>query len=315
MLASRREFLRESAVWAAGAAGGGLLAGSRGLAGPPEEKPAAPRVPEPLGFARALSPRFKLSCAAYSYRQHLDKEKSMTLDGFVEKCARMGLDGAELTSYFFPRTDADYLNHLKRKAFLLGLDISGTAVGNDFCRPPGPEREKDIQHVKAWIEHAARMGAMTIRIFAGSVPRGGNPEEARARAVEGIQECLGHAARHGVILALENHGGITATGEDVLAICRAVSSPWFGVNLDTGNFHTEDPYRDMELLVPHSVTVQLKVEVSARGQKKTEADFPRILAMLRAVNYRGYVALEYEAQEDPLTAVPRYVEKLRGMLG
>ena len=93
-----------------------------------------------------------------------------------------------------------------------------------------------------------------------------------------------------------------------------MDSPWFGVNLDTGNFHTDDPYRDLELVAPYAVTVQVKTEISPRGGKKTEADLARILNILRKVNYRGYVALEYEAEEDPLTAVPKYVEKLKALL-
>jgi sugar phosphate isomerase/epimerase len=318
---TRREFLKHGAFLAAGAAGGGALLGQAtppaakdAPAKDPAPRPAPAGVPAALADSRQLAPRLKLSCAAYSYRQFLEKEKAMTLDGFIERCARMGLDGTELTSYYFPRTDAEYLNHLKRKAFLLGLDVSGTAIANDFCRRPGPERDKDLRHVKDWIGHAARLGAMTIRVFSGGVPAGDTEEAARARAIEGLKESCEHAAKEGVILALENHGGLSATSEGILAICRGVDSPWFGVNLDTGNFNTDDPYRDLELVAPYAVTVQVKTEVTARGQKKVEADLPRILGILRAVNYRGYVALEYEAAEDPMTAVPRYVEKLKGLL-
>ena len=86
------------------------------------------------------------------------------------------------------------------------------------------------------------------------------------------------------------------------------------MRLDTGNFHTDDPYRDLELAAPWAVTVQVKTEVTPKGKQKVEADLPRILNILRAVNYRGYVALEYEAEEDPMTAVPKYVEKLKSLL-
>src|SRR5207248_8344201 len=111
-----------------------------------------------------------------------------------------------------------------------------------------------------------------------------------------------------------NHGGITAAVEPTLAIVRAVKHNWFGVNLDTGNFHTSDPYADLAKLAPYAVVVQIKTEIQRAGMKKEEADLRRLVDMLRAVGYRGYVALEYEAAEDPKVAVPRHVETLKKLL-
>jgi hydroxypyruvate isomerase len=36
--------------------------------------------------------------------------------------------------------------------------------------------------------------------------------------------------------------------------------------------------------------------------------------ILRKANYQGYVALEYEAAEDPYVAIPPLLKKLRGIL-
>lgn len=80
--------------------------------------------------------KFKFSLAAYSYRDLLtSKPPKLSLDeDFISDCAKMGLEGTELTSYYFPQpVTPEYLCKLKDHAFRLGLDISGTAVGNDFC--------------------------------------------------------------------------------------------------------------------------------------------------------------------------------------
>jgi sugar phosphate isomerase/epimerase len=90
-----------------------------------------------------------------------------------------------------------------------------------------------------------------------------------------------------------------------------VKSDWFAVNLDTGNFHTEDPYADIEACAPYAATCQVKVEISRKGQKKEDADLARIVGILRKANYKGYVTLEYEAAEEPLTAIPRHLAALR----
>ncbi len=260
--------------------------------------------------------KFKLSLAAYSFRSYLTgKNPRWTLDDFLDFCAAQQLEGTEPTSYYFPKEITDeYLNHLKRKAFLLGLDISGTAVRNNFCLPPGPARERELAHVKRWVDYAAKLGAPVIRIFSGGVPRGHTLEEARAWCVETIEEACEYAGSRGVFLALENHGGISTTAEDILAIVRRVRSPWFGVNLDTGNFRSRDPYRDIEAVAPYAINVQVKVEIRPLGSARQPADLKRIVRILERSGYRGYLVLEYEAAEDPATAVPRYLAELRALV-
>jgi sugar phosphate isomerase/epimerase len=255
----------------------------------------------------------RLSCAAYSYRTYLSGDNpTMTLDDFIEKCADMGLDGTEPTTYYFPKpVTREYCIHLKRKAFLLGMDISGTAIGNNFCRPPGPERDGQIAATKQWTEYAGALGAPCMRVFAGSAPKGVPDDEARQWVVECLEECSEAAAQHGVFLAVENHGGVVATADGMLAILSAVKSEWCGANLDTGNFHTQDPYADMAKVAPYAVNVQVKTDVRAAGGPSQEADFKRIVEILRAASYGGYLVLEYEAKEDPMTGVPKGIERLR----
>jgi sugar phosphate isomerase/epimerase len=137
---------------------------------------------------------------------------------------------------------------------------------------------------------------------------------ARRHSVEAIGECADEAAKQGVFLALENHGGVVAKPEALLEIVQAVKSEWFGVNFDSGNFHGPDPYADLETIAPYAVTAQVKVEVQPAGQPKQAADFGRVTAILKKAGYRGVASLEYEAAEAPLTAIPRHLEALRAVL-
>ncbi len=296
---SRREFLWTS-----------LAAGACGLAALP-----AGAIEPIRRTGRAL---LKLSLAAYSFRQALNLQRqppAMTLDGFIDLAAENPFDAVELTAYYFPETTPAYLARLKAHCTRLGLDVSGTAVGNNFCRRDAERHREEIAAVKRWTENTSRLGGKTMRIFAGTLERGDTEERARRQCLEAIEECCEHAAQFGVLLALENHGGIAATVEQILELVRGVRSDWFGVNLDTGNFRTQDPYADLERLAPYAVTVQIKTEIHRAGQEKEEADLQRLIQMLRTANYRGYVALEYEAAEDPRTAVPRYARQLRTLCG
>lgn len=276
--------------------------------------PQVARAIEPL--KRKGSARLRCSLAAYSFRdtfQHKDPAKRITLFDFIDYCADQGLDGAELTSYYFPaQFDADYLRQLKRHAFLRGIAISGSAVGNNFVLPPGAKRDQQIADTKKWVDHCAVFGAPHIRVFAGPVDKKLDPATSKKLAIAALEECAEYAGTKGIFLGLENHHGIVTEPEDLLEIVRAVKSPWLGINLDTGNFFTDDPYADLARCAPYAVNVQVKVEIRRRNDsQKSLADFPRIIKILRDAHYQGWVALEYEAAEDPWTGVPKYLKQLR----
>ncbi len=290
---------------------------------------AAVCLPPVLGSAaeppvRNGKPYFKLSLAAYSFNRSLPRNwpqpragnPTMQLEDVIDFAAELNLDGVELTSYYFPaEITPAYLRSLQERCYRLGLDITGTAIGNDFCVPEGEKLEAQKAMTRQWIDYSAQLGAPVIRIFAGNVPKGDTEAAALDRCILAINESVRYAAERGVVLALENHGGITATPEQLLSIVRRVDpSPWFGVNFDSGNFRTADPYGDLEKIAPYALNAQLKVAISPNGQKQP-ADLPRIVDILRAANYRGYLVLEYEEAEDPQTVIPQYIDELRRIIG
>lgn len=272
----------------------------------------------PAGKARLLP-----GLSAYSLRQYFTgdlqrriapapTERGIDLFGFIDYCAELGC-AAEPTAYFLPRElGGDVLQKLRRHAFLRGVPIAGTAIGNNFLLPPGAERDQEIAAARQWIERAALLGAPHIRFFAGKVPKEGDVAALRAPLIDALKQCAEHAARFGILLGLENHDAMTGDAASVLSLVEAVGSPWLGINLDSGNFHTADPYDDFARCVSQAVNVQVKVELKRKGSEVHEAtDLPRLITLLRAANYQGYVTLEYEAKEDPWTAIPRELARLR----
>jgi sugar phosphate isomerase/epimerase len=257
----------------------------------------------------------KLSLAAYSFRVALDlKKPTMTLFDFIDLAAGLPLDGVELTSYYFAETSDAYLDKLRAACAAKKLAVSGVPIRSDFCVADEAKRRADIESTKAWIGRAARLGAQTVRIFAGAVPKGDTLEAAQKRMVAALEEVCPVAEKAGVLLGVENHGGITDTPEHLLALVKPVNSPALGVNVDTGNFRTPDPYADVAKIAPYGVSVQVKTEVSPNG-KVEEADLGRFVKILREANYHGFVALEYEAKGDPKTEVPKHVKELRALIG
>ncbi len=272
---------------------------------------------------RVGKPTLRLSLAAYSFREFFTEgkggkkpregaaDKSFTMFDFVDYCADQGCEGAEVTSYYFPTTPTpDYFVQLKRHAFMRGIALSGTAVGNNFTVAPGPKLDQEITSVKMWIDRAATLGTTHIRVFAGNLD-GQSVEVARKNCIAALEEACDYAGKKGIVLGLENHGGIVADPAGLLAILKAVNSPWFGANLDTGNFQTEDVYGDLEKCAPYAVNVQLKGEIHPKGQKVQPADIPRLAKILAGASYQGYVALEYESAENPWVAVPRLLGQMK----
>ena len=268
---------------------------------------------EPFDRAKA---ELKLGLAAISYHKQLDLAKpTMTLFEFIDLAAEFPIEAVELTSYYWAETTAEYAKKLLAHSKKRKLPISGVPVRNEFTLMDDAKRKIEIAHVKKWIELAAIAEAKTVRVFAGNVAKGDKREKAIQRVVDAIEDCCKVAEKAGVLVALENHGGLTETPDDMIVIAKAVKSKAFGLNVDTGNFKTKEPYADIAKIVPYGVVCQVKSESFPAGKPSEEADMKKIVDILKTGKFQGYVILEYEAKEDPKTAVPRYLMELRKLIG
>ncbi len=262
-----------------------------------------------------------LSLSAYSLRKQFNwfkgkpTEGDLDLFGFLDYCATLHISGAELTAYFFPEpVDAAFCHRIKRHAHLLGLDLTGGAIGNNFSLPPGsPEAREQLAYTKLWIDRYAEMGIPAIRVFAGNPAKGVPEDEAIARIITNLGEALVHAEARGVLLGVENHD-FTTNVDRFLAIMTVIDSPWLGATLDSANVEPHlDPYEQMERIAPYAFTAQVKATVkTSDGPQPT--DYGKVIALLRKHHYRGYIVLEYEEEESPSEAIPRHLDDLRRAL-
>ncbi len=305
----RRQFLALSSAGAVAAAGHGL-------------SPRTATGREPI--RRNGPPRFQVGLAAYSLRDYFSymkgKEKTPASDGapidmfgFLDYCVEQGFDSAEPTSYFFPPdADENHFRELKRAAFVRGVTIAGTAIGNSFTVGRGPKLDAEIEDAKRWIDRAVWMGAPHIRFFAGTAAQLAQSPDRIDEAIEAIENCAEYAAERGVFIGIENHGRLNS--DQMLRIMDRVQNRWVGINLDSGNFHSDDPYRDLERCVPYAVNVQVKVNMRTPEGKEEPADLPRIARILKSAGYQGHVILEYE-DKNPYERIPQAHAALRKALG
>ena len=276
-------------------------------------RPRARTAIEPI--ARNGKSFFKFSLAAYSYRDLLNAkppEKQADAGRFHR---RLRQDGAGRH-----RADLVLLSRRSRRpstcgtsssfAFAWGSTSRARPWATTFAIRPGEKRDREItprEAVDRLCRDPGRAGDPHLLRPSARHERRRGPR----LAVAGIEECCQYAGEHGVYLALENHGGLTTKAEGLLALVRDVKSPWFGVNLDTGNFHSADVYAEIAQLAPYAINVQVKVSVSGPDGKRQHGDFRRLARIMSDAGYRGYIVLEFEEPEDPLAACPRYVDEMR----
>ncbi|MEQ8847471.1 sugar phosphate isomerase/epimerase family protein [Botrimarina sp.] len=276
----------------------------------PAQAPLSPRV-NPRLKGVGLSSYSLRDAMRWRYGERTDGE--LTMEGFFDYAAREGLDAVEPTSYFFPAPPpAGFVAQLRRRAHLLGLDISSAAMGNDFSWPPGSDRgQANLAYAREWIERFADLGAPALRVFASRRPPEGLDDDTLVDNVTAnVAEVLPLAERCGVMLGLENHDRVRDP-DLLLRIIEQVGSPWLGVCWDSGNLvDTPAPYDHLRRLAPVAAIAQLKTETPVNGEPMP-ADYPRLARLLVESGYAGYLVLEYEGEQPPREAIPRHVAELR----
>jgi sugar phosphate isomerase/epimerase len=308
----RRTFLRRSVATTAAIGLGSLSTTSQTFAGQSGSKS---HPPNPIAVSTYSFWRFK-------------KNLKLPIETCIDEAARMGFDGVDLLLIQMESEDNSYLQKLKRHALINGLDLCCMSTHQGYVYPDKERRQKNIDLTLKQIEIAYRLGVPIVRINTGRwgttrsfdelmANRGIEPilpgyteEDGFKWVIDSIEKCLPKAEECGVILGLENHWGLARTPEGLLRIANAIDSPWLQILLDTGNF-LEDPYDKLEMCAPKTVFMQAKTYYGGGLWYTLDLDYPRIARIMRKHNFRGYVSLEFEGNEDYKTAIPKSLALLR----
>ena len=274
--------------------------------------------------------KIRLAVSTYSYWHF--KTAKYPIEKVIDSAYDLGFDGVELLHRQFESEELPYLNKLRQQAFRKGLDLVMLSIHQDFVSPDKEERAKHVAHTKHCIELAAQLGIPAIRLNSGRWKtiksfddlmkvKGDEPalpgfaqSDAIGWCVDSIKECIPTAEKHGVLMALENHWGLTTKVDVLLRIHKMVGSPWLGINMDTGNY-PGDPYAGIEQLAPFANIIQAKTYHGGGEWYTLDLDYKRIAKIVRSAGYTGYVSLEMEGKEDPQTAVAKSYKTLRDAFG
>ena len=279
------------------------------------------------GLGQEKRHRNPIGVSTYSF-WGFQRDELRDIGKCIDLAAKMGFDGVEILQIQMEDFSPPALQNIKRQAFMAGVDLMGFSTHQDFVDPDGIVRRRNVEQTITYIEQAYALGIPTLRINTGRwgtskdfdalmanrgiepVLEGHTEDEGFEWVIESMKQLVPYAEKCGVVLGLENHWGLGLTPEGVMKVVDAVNSPWLQVTLDTGNF-LEDPYARLEKLASKAVLLQTKTYFGKGRWYTLDLDYKRIAKIMKKANYKGYVSLEFEGLEDPMTAVPKSLELLR----
>ncbi len=276
----------------------------------------------------------KLSLSMYSCVRAVRAGK-LDLMGFLDFAASQPVSGVELLDMFW--TDAENeIPQVKRRLADLDLALAVYSLSNNFIQPDASKRARELADLRRGIDTALGLGVDFLRVFSGDAKQGISHEQGMEWILEGLAAGADYAQSHGATLALENHGRFAGRSDQVRDIIKRVNSPALRVNFDTGNFLImgQDPVAAAHDLKEWVALVHLKDMKPATGDEASHVfadpngrlltgsvvgdglvDLPAVMAVLREAGYTGWLSLEYEGAEEPLTVgVPRSLATARSLL-
>ncbi len=237
-----------------------------------------------------------------------------------------GIDAVELVNQFFKdkAEDRAYLSEFKRRANGFGVKVLLIMVDGEGAlgHPDAAERRKSVENHFKWVEAAKLLECHSIRVNASTLNQG-SYEEQMDRAADGLRSLSEHAARHGLNVLVENHGGLSSNGAWLAGVMKKVSLRNCGTLPDFGNFRVRDGenydrYQGVAELMPFARAVSAKSHDFDERGKELNTDYDRMMRIVHDAGYRGYVGIEYEgsrlSEPDGIRATKVLLEDVRTRL-
>jgi L-ribulose-5-phosphate 3-epimerase len=297
-----------------------MLAGGAGLAGVTTIV-GAPANP-------AVRPKYyHVSQSTINYQEEFNAGK-MDMFRFMDTCRTLDLDGVDLhVKQLKSQTDRTYLKEVRRGCLDRGLPIASICVSTEYGRS-AEAIPAELEKARLAMEAGMFLGAPILRTFVGSPPSPDKKEEAFRRGVDALRKTAEIGADLGMTVSLQNHSGLTSTGDDMLRFYKEVNHPNFTLLLDTGHFAGrngpngpkvpgttyQDYYHSIEQVAPLTQFVRTKIyDLDENGREKW-IDYDRVFSILGKVRFNGFISMIYEGKEDKFVVIPKAIRFLRSFV-
>ena len=271
----------------------------------------------------------KKAICLYSFHRRYQAE-GWDLERYGDEVVALGIEGADFLGRMMEPIDTA-VERIEAGLKRTGLILSSLSLSSNFNQPKKEDWQAQVTGLGAWLDVAAAVKAPVCRIFGGHLPSAEKADPAlRAaawqRMLDGVAAITKEAAKRGLVLAIENHGGLPCTGQEQVEVIQAVNSPFLRATIDVGNYMGggQEGIEGTRIAAPYCAYVHLKDNVKVPDAAtpwgwKVQActvgegvvDLPGCMEVLRKAGYDGFVGLEYEGSEDEITGVPKSVECMK----
>jgi sugar phosphate isomerase/epimerase len=268
---------------------------------------------------------FDISLAEWSLHKALFAKKLTNLD-FPELAKKeFGISIVEYVNQFFKdkAEDKTYLAELLKRAKDNGVTNNLIMIDGEggLGELDAAVRNKAVENHYKWVEAAKYLGCKTIRVNAFGK---GSDEEIAKAAVDGLGKLGEFAAKTGINVIVENHGGSSSNGKWLSGVMKQVNLKNVGTLPDFGNFcikrsadgcaESYDRYQGTQELMPFAKGVSAKTYDFDEKGNCIETDYTKILKIVKDSGFKGIAGIEYEGSKlseyDGIKATKALLERV-----
>jgi len=220
--------------------------------------------------------------------------------------AAMGIHTLEICHFHFPRADAAYCDLLRQRLAAAGVRLATLLIDDgDIAAADGEARARDIRHIAGWIDVARQVGAVRVRVSAGTTPPDAAGRAVRA-SIDALTTLVEYARPRGIAVITENWQALAARPRPLLSIVDGLRGA-VGLCADFGNYPSETREQDLRAILPHAVTVHAKAAWTAPDVVDA-AGFARCLDVTREAGFGGAYVLIFDDPGDERASILRLAE-------
>ncbi|MBC7320090.1 sugar phosphate isomerase/epimerase, partial [bacterium] len=181
----------------------------------------------------------KLSVCHYSFHRRW-KEENWTLERLCEEVKVLGVNAVDFHAGLIGEIEGA-VEKAKSALAKSGIELSGFSLSTNFNLEDQQTYNEMIDRTLKWMRVAVEVGASVSRIFGGTLKNRLSVDEktkndAFKRVIDALGILVKEAEKLGLVLAIENHGGLPCTAEEQVYIIEAVNSKYLRATIDIGNY-------------------------------------------------------------------------------
>jgi len=272
--------------------------------------PVLSSLPARYPTSRAAA-ELKLSLAQWSLHREIEDGSLDPNDFALAAISRYDLDAVEYVNSFYAMKAEDqkfWLEMRRRaddagvKSLLIMVDEEG-----DLGDGNSGNRKTAVDNHHKWVDAAKILGCHSIRVNAFGSDQKDVFQEAM---VDGLSRLVEYAAPESINILIENHGLFSSDAQLIADIIDGVNHPNVGTLPDFGNWclsakwgstqhdcdRAYDRYHGVAEFLPSAKAVSAKSYDFDADGRETKIDYYKMLEMVKASDFEGYIGIEYEGQ-------------------